>query len=1206
MSTTDATLAEDKGGRRIGDERATALGPGILRFSGGAYYRPSSTQAVARCLGPLCYWRIANSFFLPPSILGEEPPLFLFPLPPQASLISLKLNGEQLYPGPLSVKTLSELAESAEIPTPFESFQEEFGDEQQPVLSLNLSNWSTVLEGKPTMHLELEYANGLPTVDGRVCLSAPAFIAPHLGEDKNRSFNLQVIIEDGNELVDEPAAEPAMNSRTEGETVVLEGSFKGLTEDPLVSFRPGRTQMPVTRLRRSDEHFIFSIFPPTSIPASPQRRDIVFAVDASENLDSKTFEGVKSDLCEILRNLDENDRFALVTFGREIDGYDGGEFCEIDKVEEACSWLEGCRPQGRADVQPLLQRIQSLPSQEDRQLCIFLLAAGHVGNEPSILKSLDFDQSDRRYYTVGLGPSVKQSFLRRLALLTRGRCEVSVGGGCREPLERLLGQTRALLAEVTFEELGSESGVNTKTLVPSKMTSLTPQGPVHCLGQGAPNALRFRSKDETGVFFAGTVNAQSTDNPALPGVWAGLRVREMLDSVNLTTGAKRKTLKADASALAAGHGILTEDTVLVLDTQNGIEIQYSALPPKWVVAESKVKKGNVSNKDGAAPFDWRKGLVAREGLFKGSKVASSSDSGEQSGRYGLRAKTSSGSDKPGKPRLDRSVMSGVTAEVDEVDSVEEVQEIQPVGDNGQADVAPSPAAQQVSVPVEVSATAPPVVTLQSDGLAESRIRYDAYQQQLQNYDIRFALASLQGLPKELSPGGGELPRILAQTVAHLEKRGFFSQAVAVLGLLLEDSPSPEVEKKMESLLAAWANSLPDERLPEALQILQLGQRVCRGSEVLEQQRRQVWDKWKELSQQQGELPEVQRHQNEEAPQEAATLLSEPQLELARLKQEQSKLADQFGQLESVVKEQLEALPGLLDQAAEKTAASVVKALPEPTVVQVPVSAQPVPTPEPVSAQPTGNDQAPAVDIPLPPVEATTDEEVQSEPEPPLDIPLPQDTATPEEDEDGPVEIVLPDPAGPPKEVSPAAPAEPVSEEPEPEIAPEPEPEPEPEPVVEAEAEPAAAQPEAETEKQTSPPSSEELKIESPMVEPEPEPEQSGGLELSLDELTELLLAEPRSESSHRAVEASLKEPKERINFFRDLVKADKGEPFHSLSLARAYRAADQTKVAVVHYQKFLRSEKEPQAYLELAEAYEELGKANLASSARKAAGAFGG
>ena len=115
-------------------------------------------------------------------------------------------------------------------------------------------------------------------------------------------------------------------------------------------------------------------------------------------------------------------------------------------------------------------------------------------------------------------------------------------------------------------------------------------------------------------------------------------------------------------------------------------------------------------------------------------------------------------------------------------------------------------------------------------------------------------------------------------------------------------------------------------------------------------------------------------------------------------------------------------------------------------------------------------------------------------------------------------------------------------------------------------------------------------------------EESGeALNLTRDELLELLQAEPKDESGHRAVKTALPDPKDRINFYRDLVRIDKDQIYHSLALARAYREADQTKVAVVHYQKYLRSERDAPAYLELADAYDELGKSNLSVSARKAA-----
>lgn len=1293
MTTTDTAVAEEKVIKPAADERATALGPGLLRFSSGAYLCPSRIEASARCLGPLAHWKLCDTFHLSGEGGEEERVLFLYPLPADAALLSLRIGEEQLFPGRLAVSPTEDLAEEMEIPLPDSSFLAEFGGESFPVLNLNLSTSCPDLLGQTSLSVEIEYACGLPTVDGRVLLQCPALIDAGFVSEPEFEYDLTVVVEDGNELVDEPVSDLALEQTLDGNSLILKGRFTEFEGPAAVSFRPGRTQMPVTRLRRSDEHFIFSIFPPTSIPASPQRRDIVFAVDASENIEPELYESVKTDLINVLQGLDENDRFALVTFGREIDGYDGGEFCEIDKVPEACEWLRETKPQGRADVQPLLVRIQSLPSHDDRQLCIFLLAGGHVGNEPSILRSLDFDQSDRRYYTIALGSSAKGAFLRRLALLTRGRWEVAENGECEAALLRLLGQTRALLAEVTFEELDGKNGVDAGKLVPSKMTSLTAQGPVHCLGLGSPSALRFRSKDETGVFFAGTVNAQSTDNPALAGVWAGQRVRELLDSVTLTTGATRKALKTEAMELASTAGILTEDTVLVLQTDSGLEVQFSALPACWSATEPKEKKNSVSSKESTAPFDWRKGLVAREGLFKGSKVGAPGDSAESSGRFGLRSKTGQSAETPGKPRLDRAVMSGITDDVDDTDlegtvadepvgsgengvaistpleevlaedlredsvensvesSLEAPQEspteppstsfetgsseasleagseeptpepvAEPAGEErpeespqavGLPPVQPVPETDETrvetvlsshsvaAVPVEIPSEAAPVISLRVDPFCEGRTRLSAYSRQVEEYETRLALSALAGLPAELSPAGGELPRILAQTVAHLEKRGHFSQAVAVMGLLLEAHAGPEVEKKMESLLAAWAQSLAPDHLPEAIQILNLGLRVCRGSEELEVERLKKWEEWKDRSGDDARV-EALLSRTPELPEDTEALYSRSQREIAGLRAHQEKLEAKVSELQSALTERLESLPVLLEQMVERTLGKTLERSLQTTVESV-VSRIP--------AMPSAQ--------PFAPTEEKEQSSASASAE--LNIPLPLEPIV---DVSSPAarETDISSPVVPEVEVS--SPDEVVAE-----VSPPMAPEVEALPVVEEPSLgldiplpsqiPSTAEKVEEAEPETSPadasPKVDEVAVSAhePLEQTEARPglaeEKSGeSMVYNLEELTEMVMAEPRSEETRRAVESTLTEPKERINFFRDLVKSDKDQAHHSLSLARAYRAADQTKVAVVHYQKYLRTEKDAQAYLELARAYDELGKSNLSASARKAAEAYGG
>ncbi len=1211
MSTLESVVPAAQTRRELWNERSLPLGPGLVRLSDGSYRGPKSVAFHVRCMGPLAFWQVKCSFDLGALSPGGERPLLLYPIPPHAAIATCRLSQKEILGAEPQVRALDRLPENSPPPAPSSGILDTFGQETLPILSLALDGYLSSYQSTELLEFTLEFSNGLPTVDGRIKLALPGRVAQTLlPQGSQASISFHVELEDADELVDEPTCTVgAMETRRDGDILHLEAKVEAATSDLEVSFRPGRTEMPVTRLRRGNGHFLFSIFPPTSIPASPQRRDLVFAVDASENVIGGLFESIREAMCGILRTLDDNDRFALVTYGRDIDGYKGGDLCEVAQVEEACRWLESVEPKGRADIQPLLASIQSLPSEPERQLCIFLLAAGHVGNEPAILKSLDFDQSDRRYYAVGLGPSVQQAFLRRLALLTRGRCEVAPDGNSVGALKRLLGQTRALLAEVTFEgQEGNDAEVDVSTLVPSRMTSLTAEGPVHCMGVGTPNSLRFRSKDETGVFFAGTVTARDTANPALEGVWAGLRVREMIDSVRLSAGARRKQLRSEAAALAEQHGILVEDTVLVLETDGEVDVQLSALPYRWKKATPQVAK---VEEETAPAFDWRKGLKARDGLFKGGRM-----SGEGDGdgvRHGLRSRGGGEApgkpvSKAGKPMLDRYSLGGgvssletegvseepvssvgeeivnevfpsderevetgvseVTVEVNLVaeESAQTIPDSRPnepfepvsavseptpsaaqVPPNSEVEVLASPpvveSVASAATPVVVSAppvvlrTPEPVVTYRNDPLVEAKCRMGAYLEQSQAMESRLALAALTGLPPEVSPGGAELPRILAQAVGLLEKRGYFSAAVSVLGLIMRDNPSVEATKKMESLLITWASSLDDHHLPEAAQILQLGQRLCPLSDGLATALEELWQRWALVSEESRRLPVVSEWTNKVGPDQ--TIPSPGQLELLELRQKHEALTDEVASLRSSLEAKLEALPALLQKAlAQGVAAAVATSTSPVSTVPKPIErAEPVPVVKPAASVPIVD---PVSVLPIRQEETVASKLLaQSGTETTL-----------------PVSSVLPTDRSPSSASGSAPPGS------------------------------------------TRSVSAEVLVAKSSDNRSE---ESSEVLNLTKDELLELLQAEPKDESGHRAVKTAFPDPKDRINFYRDLVRIDAEQPVHSLSLARAYKDAVQTKVAVVHYQKYLRSEKDRDVYLELAESYDELGKSNLGVSARKAA-----
>ncbi len=98
-----------------------------------------------------------------------------------------------------------------------------------------------------------------------------------------------------------------------------------------------------------------------------------------------------------------------------------------------------------------------------------------------------------------------------------------------------------------------------------------------------------------------------------------------------------------------------------------------------------------------------------------------------------------------------------------------------------------------------------------------------------------------------------------------------------------------------------------------------------------------------------------------------------------------------------------------------------------------------------------------------------------------------------------------------------------------------------------------------------------------------------------------LQAEPRNEQLHASVRRAIPLRSERIEFYEELAATYQGEPYHSLSLARAYRAAGQNQDAVVSYQRYLRSVMDADAFEELADAYSSLGETYLAKSSQQIA-----
>ena len=520
------------------------MGAASLVTISGKVFTPERLRLQAHCTGPVA--RVLLEGLIGGG--GGEDSALVFPLPRGAALVRSEIS--------VSVRRMSlavqlresEDAEREEAEAGWVC--ERFKGETEPLLIMHLGK----VGAKEKSHFILEMAAPVTTFGGYYELR----LGYMPGNDESGKMppdrSAEAVVESGGLLLEEPTSNQPIQVEqlptSDYHVISKEGAEPG---EFVLRYRLGAAEMPKTWLRSNGQHFLFGLFGPTSLPASPQRRDLVFIIDGSENVRGGVYDLVVDGIVRILKELKGDDRFALVTIGRDVDGYRGGEFCEIDEVEAACEWLPTVKPFGRADLLPLLERVQTLPVKEGRQICVFLLAGGHMGNEPSILKSLEFDQADRRFYAVGLGPNANVAFLRRLAMVTRGGYEAAPSGNCYAALHNLLGQTRALITDIALETPDGKE-LDSDDLSPAIIGCLTPNSTVDCLGVGAPANLDLRSLDETGVKFVSSVYSEETPNPSLGAVWASLKVSELHDSIDLATGVRKEAHRHRIAELALEFG----------------------------------------------------------------------------------------------------------------------------------------------------------------------------------------------------------------------------------------------------------------------------------------------------------------------------------------------------------------------------------------------------------------------------------------------------------------------------------------------------------------------------------------------------------------------------------------------------------------------------------------------------------------------------
>jgi len=166
-----------------------------------------------------------------------------------------------------------------------------------------------------------------------------------------------------------------------------------------------------------------SFAPQLPVPDKISPRSVKIVVDCSGSMAGDSINQARQAISDILNQLRPEDHFNLIAFGSTVKTYFDRQVLankkNITKLKRLLRSLDA--DMGGTEIQQALQATVQLPGPAIPQ-DILLITDGEVWESDKIINMAK--KSGHRIFTVGVGSSVSESFVRQLAKETGGACEL--------------------------------------------------------------------------------------------------------------------------------------------------------------------------------------------------------------------------------------------------------------------------------------------------------------------------------------------------------------------------------------------------------------------------------------------------------------------------------------------------------------------------------------------------------------------------------------------------------------------------------------------------------------------------------------------------------------------------------------------------------------------------------------------------------------
>lgn len=591
----------------IGESRPDA-GFGVLETTKGALPL-KAMDITAKIVGLVSRVRLKQTF-----VNTSDAPLeatYIFPLPDRAAVTRFRMEVEgRLIEGVLKERTAARREYDQAIQAGHRAAISE--EERSNVFAMRVGN---LMPGDEAT-VELVMTGPLPSNEGEATFRFPLVVAPRYIPGiplEGESVGLGVAVDtdavpDASRITPpvllpgypnpivlslmvevDPAGLPLGALRSSLHTIVVDDTGKGrkvvslgrgerLNRDFILRFSVGTESVESSCVLHPDEKgaregtFHLTLTPPKDAAVDMKPRDVVFVLDRSGSMQGWKMIAARRALARMVDTLNDSDRFGVIAFDNQIEAPPGcsdeGLVAATNRNRyQAVDFLAKLDARGGTEMLGPLQVAAKRLSggYADRDRSLILVTDGQVGNEDQILRHLSKHLKNVRVLTLGIDRSVNAGFLRRLAELGGGACELIES---EDRLDEVMDRVHRRIATPLRTEMHIESRgfeVLRESFVPARIPDLFAGTPFVVTGRyrGKPNGtIEVTGSDQWCSTKTELVKATETDNSAIRSIWARGRIRSLEDEYVLSRGDRGK-IEQQIIETSLGFRVLSRFTAFV-------------------------------------------------------------------------------------------------------------------------------------------------------------------------------------------------------------------------------------------------------------------------------------------------------------------------------------------------------------------------------------------------------------------------------------------------------------------------------------------------------------------------------------------------------------------------------------------------------------------------------------------------------------------